>query len=932
MKFLSTIIFSLVSILSLAQSYSIEGTIIDESKEQLQSATIVILSQVDSTMAGFALSANDGRFIVRDLNEGAYLLQVSFLGYEQYGDKISIQGSEENIKVGDIQLKPASNQIQEVVVKGETTPIEVKKDTIVYNANAFKTQPSDVVEDLLRQMPGVEVEDDGTIVAQGETVEKVTVDGKDFFGNDPTIATKNLPAKAIDKVEFFDKKSDRAEFSGVDDGERTKTMNLELKENYKKGFFGNTEVGGGYENGAEEARYKLRGNINRFSKKSQISIIGNLNNINEQGFSTGDYFSFMSSMGNMGRRGGRQGNSGISLNQGLSDGYVDTGAAGINFNYDLTSKTEINLSYFINDIVSDISSNTSRETFINESRSFFTNDLLFQTSENKSHTINLRVKQEIDSTQDIRLQSSLKYNKGAISSSEFSENINEGGILANAGNTNYLSNADQITPSGSLLYRKRLGNDMPWVMTLEGTLNTTDNEVEGNLNSDNDFAPSDPSMDLRQILLQEQLESDDENSYRIDATLTQPIGNRQFLDYSYRRSNTSNDVVTDIYDIENQDRLFNTELSTRYTRDYSYNRYGLSWQKEGDNSSLSLGTYLQQSQLDGEIINIETPIDNSNIAILPTARFRYEIDRGHNFSFRYNTSINQPTLEQLQPVLDVTDPLNLYIGNPNLEVEYKHNLRMNYIKWDQFNFSSLFAFMTINYSRNNIINQTSVNENLVQTTSPINVSDDLTVRTNISYSRPLRSLGTKLKLFTSSTYQNSIQFINTTKNDVNRYNTSAGFTLENRNKDNYSISGTARWTYNTNMYSQNAEQNLSFLNHSYKIGTRLDAIKTWSFASDMDIRHYSEQNFSPAETIPIWTASISKYFLEGDKGEFRVSAYDLLNQNQSINRISNANYVQNETINSLGRYFMASFLYNFSSAGGEVAGGGKKPKVFMHRG
>jgi len=700
MKTLITIILSFLSLVCIAQTYSIQGSITDENDEQLQSATVVILSQIDSTMAGFALSANDGRFIVRDLEEGEYLLQVSFLGYEQYSAKVSAANSEYEVDVKTIQLLPAANQIQEIVVKGETTPIEVKKDTIVYNANAFKTQPNDVVEDLLRQMPGVEVEDDGTIVAQGEEVEKVTVDGKDFFGNDPSIATKNLPAKAIDKVEFFDQKSDRTEFTGVDDGERTKTMNLELKEDYKKGFFGNTEVAGGYDNSTEEARY---------------------------------------------------------------------------------SKTEINLSYFVNDILSDISSRALRETFINDSRSFFSDDQ-----------------------------------------------------VQNTGNTSYNSNANQFTPSGSLLYRKRLGNDAPWVVTLEGNLNKTNNDANGDLNSDNDFAPSDPTMDLRQILLQEQLERDDENTYRIDATITQPIGNRQYLDYSFRHSNTSNDVSTDVFDIDDDIQTLNNLLSTQYTRDFSYNRYGVAWQKEGDNSSLSLGTYLQQSQLNGDIENLASPIDNSNIAILPTARYRYEIDRGHNFSLRYRTSINQPTLEQLQPVLDVTDPINLYVGNPDLEVEYRHNLRMNYIKWDQFNFSSLFAFMTV-------------------------------------------------------------------------------------------------LTYNTNMYSENSDQNLSFVNQSYQMGARLDAIKSWSFATDMDVRHYSAQNFSPEETIPIWTASISKYFMEGDKGELRISAYDLLNQNQSINRVSNANYVENETINTLGRYIMASFLYSFTSTGGE-AGGAKPKRMFMMRG
>jgi len=915
----------------MAQSYSIQGIIVDENEETLQSATVVILSEIDSTMAGFALTGADGRFIVRDLGEGSYSLQISFLGYEQYSESVNLTSTTPELNVNALQLAPASNQIKEIVVKGETSPIQVNKDTIVYNANAFKTQPNDVVEDLLRQMPGVEIEDDGTIVAQGEEVEKVTVDGKEFFGNDPSIATKNLPAKAIDKVEFFDKKSDRTEFSGVDDGERTKTMNLELKEDYKKGFFGNTEVAGGYDNGTEETRYKLRGTINRFSKKSQLSIIGNLNNINEQGFSTGDYFSFMSSMGNAGRRRGRQGNSGININQGLSDGYVDTGAAGINFNYDLTSKTEINLSYFVNDILSDVASITQRETFINEGRSFFSNDQNFQISENKSHTVNLRVEQEIDSTQDIRLESSLKYNEGIVGSSEISNTTNEGGQLRNTGNTSYNSNANQITPSGSLLYRKRLGNDNPWVVTLEGNLNRINNESDGNLKSENDFAPSDPLIDLKQILLQEQLESDDENTYRIDATATQPIGNRQYIDYSYRHSNTSNDVTTDVFDLDDDIRLVNEMLSTRFNRDFTYNRYGLAWQKENDNSSLSLGAYLQESKLNGDIENLALPISNSNVALLPTARYRYELDRGHNFSVRYRTSINQPTLEQLQPVLDVTDPINLYIGNPDLEVEYQHNLRMNYIKWDQFNFSSLFAFMTVNYSRNNIINQTTINENFVQTTSPINVADDLSVRTNISYSRPIRSIGAKVKLFTNSTYQNSIQFINTTENDVNRYNTSLGFTLENRNKDNFSISGTARWTYNTNIYSENSEQNLSFLNQSYKMGARLDAIETWSFATDMDVRHYSEQNFSPEETIPIWTASISKYFLEGDKGEFRISAYDLLNQNQSINRIANANYVENESVNTLGRYFMASFLYSFTSTGAE-ANGGKSKRVFRMKG
>lgn len=928
--FLVLSIIILPSIL-IAQNYSISGYIADTKDERLPSATVVVMSQIDSTMAGFALSANDGRFIIRDLEEGDYEVQVSYLGYEQHSQNVSLTPENSELDLNTIVLQTSSTQITEVVVKGENIPVQVKKDTIVYNADAFKTQPNDVVEDLLRQMPGIEVEDDGTIVAQGEEVQKVTVDGKEFFGNDPKIATKNLPAKAIDKVEIFDKKSDQAEFSGIDDGERTKTMNLELKEDYKKGFFGNVEAGGGYEEMVDETRYKTRGNINRFSKKSQISIIGNLNNINEQGFSTGDYMSFMTSMGGFGGGRNRQGNSGISINQGLSDGYVNTGAGGININYDLTDKTDINASYFINDVSNDINSITMRESFVNGGRSIFSDDILNQLSDNRNHNITLRVEHEIDSTQDVRLESSLKINDANLTNTELSSAADEAGNLINTGVRDYESTGDNITPAGSLLYRKKIGRKSPWVVTLKGTLNQTSSDSEGDLNSETDFAPDDPSMDLKQILLQNQLNKDDENAYRIDATLTQPLGNNQYLDYSYRRSNTSNDVATEVYDIDGSMSTFNEALSTMYIRDYTYDRVGLSWQYSGDQSSITLGGQVQKSVLDGQLFDTNQNIYNDNVAFLPSAQFRYEIDRGHNFRIRYSTDINQPSLTQLQPVVDQSDPLNLYVGNPDLEVEYGHNLRMNYIKWDQFNFSSLFAFMTINYKRDNIINQVFIDENFVQTTSPVNVSDDLSVRTNISYSRPIRSIGAKVRVGLNNTYQNSIQFINTIKNDVNRYNTGLSLTLENRNKEKYSLSASSRWTYNTNVYSENSDQNLSYLNQSYEVGARLDAIKGWSFASDLDLRYYSEQDFSPSETIPIWKASISKYFLPGDKGEFRISAFDLLNKNAGINRTSNANYVENEFVNSLGRYFMASFLYSFSSAGGEAAGGSSKTRMIrMH--
>ena len=325
-KFLFSSILACLSISLFSQSIDLSGTVKAEDNETLVSATVVVLSQADSTLVSFGLTDGEGRYKIQDLNYGEYILQVTYLGYDQYSQPIYIDDSTAP-QQEPILLQTASNQIEQIEIEGEHVPIQVKKDTLEYNAAAFQTQPNEVVEDLLKKLPGVEVDDDGTITAQGEEVQKVTVDGKKFFGDDPTIATRNLPADAINKVQIFDEKSDAAEFSGVDDGEREKTINLELKEDRRQGQFGTIEAGYGTDN-----RYKGRLSLNRFSTKTQISVIGNFNNINEQGFSSRDFVSFMQGVGFRGR------GNGLNVNNGLSNGFVTTNAGGLYINHEQYSK------------------------------------------------------------------------------------------------------------------------------------------------------------------------------------------------------------------------------------------------------------------------------------------------------------------------------------------------------------------------------------------------------------------------------------------------------------------------------------------------------------------------------------------------------------------------------------------------------------------
>ena len=317
----------------------ITGLIQDDQEQPLASATVMLLNRTDSVLITFGITSPDGAFVLKNVAAGEYILKMSFLGFATESRDLDI-GDQSEVDLGNVALKPASAVLSEVEVTADHMPIQITKDTIEYNADAFKTQPNAVVEELLKKLPGVEVESDGTIKAQGEEVQNVFVDGKEFFGSDPKMATKNLPADAVDKVKVYDKLSDMAEFSGIDDGDRSKTINLTLKEDKKKGAFGTFEAGYGTED-----RYAVKMNMNRFSKGQQLSFLGMANNVNEQGFSFNDYISFSGGMG-----GFRRGGSGVNISEGMSNGLVNTLAGGINYNVEIGDKLDLRSSYFYNGV------------------------------------------------------------------------------------------------------------------------------------------------------------------------------------------------------------------------------------------------------------------------------------------------------------------------------------------------------------------------------------------------------------------------------------------------------------------------------------------------------------------------------------------------------------------------------------------------------
>lgn len=887
---------------SFSQNYSLSGKVLDDKSQALESATVVVITAVDSIYKAFALSNGEGKFMIESLEKGEYVLQVSYLGYEQLNQSISIEADKE---LEPLVLKTDSELIENIEVVGENIPVTVKKDTIVYNADAFETQPNDVVEDLLRQMPGVEVESDGTIVAQGEEVEKVTVDGKEFFGNDPKIATKNLPAKAIDKVEFFDKKSDTSEFTGLDDGERTKTMNLELKEDYKSGYFGN--VTGGY---GTDQRYQGKAALNRFDKKLQLGILGNINNVNEQGFSFREYASFSGSF-----RGG-----GNNVNNGRSTGFVDTRSLGINSNYEFKPKTKLNVNYFLNDVDKTLDQLTTRDYIFDRAETFITNDSVNLFTGNQNHRLRIRFESQIDSTQDIKLSTNLEFTNADQQNIENSNTILSDGFLSNQQLRDGDEEASTREIEGQVTYRKKFGSIKKRIVTLDGTLNTGLDDFEGFTDSENTFFEPN-TVSLITFLAQQQLQTNDQLDYTAKASFVEPLGGDKYLEFNYRRSNFHTELDRDVFDLESGTATLNDLLSNEYIRDFTFDRAGVGYYANTESTSLVLEGNMQYSRLNGDFSDNREDINRDNIAFLPRLSIRHELGQSHNVRLRYSTSVNLPSITQLQPFVDNTDPINIYVGNPDLDAEYSHRFRANYINFDQFNLTSLFAFLNVNYTRNKLVNRTIIDENFVKTTTPVNVSDDLTMTARISRGFPVRKLGMKVRINTNLRYSNSIVFVNEQKNDANTFGGGVGFTIENRSKDKVNISYTPRFNYSVSTYSESEENNLSFYDHSHEMEFDLYAIDKWSFGTSLLVNYYSAQNFGEAQVIPIWSADLSRRFMDNDRAEIKLAIFDILNENQGVSRTTNLNYIQNQVVNSLARYAMLSLRYNLQSGGGNAQSG-----------
>lgn len=892
--------------------WSVTGSIQDEKGNGLPSATITLLEPGDSTLVTFGVSNPTGGFEIKNLRDEALLVQVSFVGFETFYQLVNKPNEGNLFSLGIIRLREDTADLDEFTIEA-IAPVTIKKDTVEFHADAFKTNPNANVEDLLKRLPGVEIDSDGNIKAQGETVRRILVDGKEFFGTDPKLATKNLLAEAIEKVQILDRRSDQSQFTGIDDGQREKTINLQLKESHKKGFFGTLNGGLGSDN-----RYGLRGNVNRFTDKQQLSFLGMSNNTNEQGFSIEDYINFSGGAQNFMSGGGGQvrvviggaGNQGsIPLNNGQRvNGIMNSHAFGTNLNRDFNKNTQMKSSYFFNMIDHQITQNTDRLNFF-PSGDFNFNEQSKQDNLNANHRLNLIVDHKIDTLNSFRSTTSANFTQSDRVSNSITSTTDLEGNQLNRGERTNVNTGDSYQMNTEFLFRHRfLKPGRTWSANLNFGINQSD--YEGSLYAENEFFGNNPELE---IIRQQNTQFNSSFNYGANISYTEPLGGRKYLELVYNFRQNHNSVDRQVFDWEGESLIFNEQLSNRFNSLYTFHRPGANISYNAGKYNLVAGMALQATRLNGELLLFDELIQTRFENLLPSLRFNYSFSNTKNLGFNYMTSVTEPTIEQLQPVINNADPLNIYVGNPELRPAFLHNWGINYNSFDIGRFISLFANANINYTQNAIVNSQSIDERQVRTIIPVNVKDNVRANGNINFGFPIKPLNSRFNFGPNLMYSQGLNLMNDVEDVIKISNLGGNVRYDFNWKEYVNIGLSANLSRQRTAYDFNPQQNQLFFNQNYNSELNVNFLKKFMIGGNFNYLVYRSETTDFNETIPLLNLYISRFILKNNLGEIRLSGQNLLDQNVGVSQRADVNFIEQTVTNNLGRFIMLSFTYKLNN-------------------
>ncbi len=932
MKFrLSLYILLLFCIQGFAQSYSIKGTLMDaKDNSTLMSASVTLTNIEDASFKQLSATDMDGNFVFAGLKSGVYKLKFSYIGYSD--KEVVARLSNEDKLLGKILLSQNEKTLNDVNIVEKAVRVEQKADTAVYNASSFKVNKDATTEDLVTKMPGV-VNDNGTVKAQGEEVKKVLIDGKEYFGDDVSAALKNLPADLIDKVQVFDRMSDQAQFSGFDDGNSQKAMNITTKKGMNNGVFGKFYAGYGY---LTDSRYSAGANVNWFTGNRRLSLISMSNNINQQNFSMQDLTGALGTTaqggpggmrGGGGGRGGRGGGGGDNPANnflvGQQNGIATTHAIGLNYSDVLGKKKNLKItgSYFFNYTDNSTQSELNRKYFSNGDSAITYNENSTGRNQNMNHRVNLRLQYDIDSVNTIIItpKFSFQQNKQETQTTGTNAYIAESPVSAT--NNLYTSFNKGYSFSTDILYRHRFTKPGHTIsVNITPSINNKENNTTQYAKS-NFYTLSDSSVI-------DQKSNTDSKNYGVSGSInyTAPVGQKEIIQLNYTPSFTwsSSDKKTNNFDTATtQYSIFDTLLSNKYDNTYMTQRAGMSYSYFDKTINFSVGVNTQYAVLSGNtVFPYAMNTRKEFINVLPNFNVNYKFKKGGNIKVMYRTSTNPPSITQLQDVINVSNPLQLTAGNPNLKQNYTHFVMARYGFTNTKTAQSFFAFVGVNIVQNYVGNSifiaskdTLLNGNVTlrsgsQITSPKNLNGNMSVNSFLTYGLPITAIKCNLNVNAGFSYSRTPSEINNQINFSNNYTPTAGLVLSSNisEKIDFTLSYMGSYTMVKNSLRTSSDNN--YFTHNANLKFNWQFWKGFVFNTSLQNTLYSGISQGFNQNIFLWNAALGYKFLKDKSLEVKFGVNDIMNQNNGISRTVSETYVEDARNKVLKRYWMMTVTYN----------------------
>jgi hypothetical protein len=915
---ITVLVLMMVSYSSFSQeTFSLSGIVTDSTNsEPLVGVTIVLSAARDSSRWQGTVTDSDGKFKIVNITPGPYRLKATYIGYILKQQRIFIRNTD--IDLEPIKLSQSFTTLKDVEVTGLLIRVEQKGDTTQFNANAYKTNRDASAEDLITKMPGITSDATG-IKAQGENVQQVLVDGKPFFGEDPSVTLKNLPAEVIDKIEVFDRLSEQSQFTGFDDGQTRKTINIVTKKGITKGGFGKLYAGAG-----ENGRYIGGANINSFKGERKFSVIGLTNNINQQNFSNDDLLGVAGTEGGSsgGRgRGGRNQSSGSSFLVGQQSGISTTHALGINYSNDFGKKIEFSGSYFFNQSDNDRRTALQRNFITSNPRDsgLFYAERNIATTRNINHRMNFRMVYNIDSANSIVITPTLSQQQnrsqslltGISSKAETQERQLD--------NTNYAYN-EGYTLTNNILFRHRFAK-RGRTLSMGVNININDRDRDTDIQSLNQDFINDTTINVSQQ--SDQITAG--NTYSSTLAFTEPLTKTSQLQFNYTISRNNNATDKQTYDRNDETGEhinFNTLLSNVFKNTYTNSRGGVSYRINQKKYNVMTGlNFLHANLANTQEFPVAFQLDRNFKTLLPQTTFNYRFSKDENLRVIYRTETNPPSISQLQNVINNPNTLFLRTGNPELKQNWQQTLSLRYGKTNATKGTSLMLLLHGSYVKNYIGNATinGIERDTVvngiplhpgeQLSYPINVRENWNARTFLTLGLPINALKSNLNLNTGFNYNRTPAFINQTTNLAHNYSFSEGIVLgSNHEKIDFTLSYTANYVIVQNTILAGSDNN--YFNHNSSLRITWQPWKGLVFNSNLVNTMYTGLGDGFNQSIWYWNASIGYKLLKDQLLDIRLTASDLLNQNQSINREVTETYIEDTQINALTRYFMLMITYN----------------------